>query len=65
MSSHRTPSGNRFGATAEDGPGDGSRLWPIAIAIGLLLVVLVNLAFIYIAVSGADEITPSYFTEPR
>jgi hypothetical protein len=39
--------------------------WPIAIAVGLFLVVLVNLAFIYIAVSGKDEIVPSYQTERR
>jgi len=39
--------------------------WPIGIAIGLFLVVMVNLAFIYIAVSGKDEIVPSYHTERR
>lgn len=39
--------------------------WPIGIAIGLLLMVLVNLAFIFIAVRGADEVVPSYQTEPR
>jgi hypothetical protein len=39
--------------------------WPIAIAIGLLFVVLVDLTFIYIAVSGKDEIVPSYHTERR
>ena len=39
--------------------------WPIAIAIGLLLMILVNLAFIFIAVDGADEVVPSYQTEPR
>lgn len=41
------------------------RVWPVAIALGLFLVVLVNAAFIYIAVSGADEIVPSYATEER
>jgi hypothetical protein len=41
------------------------RLWPIAIVIGLVLVVLVNLAFIYIAVSGADQVVPSYHSEER
>lgn len=41
------------------------RLWPIAIIVGLLLVVLVNLTFIYIAVSGADQVVPSYHTEER
>lgn len=39
--------------------------WPHAIAFGMLLVVLVNLAFIYIAVSGADQVVPSYVTEHR
>lgn len=33
--------------------------------MGLLLMILVNLAFIYIAVSGADEVVPSYKTEQR
>ena len=41
------------------------RRWPVGIALGLLLIILVNLAFIYIAVSGADEVVPSYKTEPR
>lgn len=39
--------------------------WPIGIAIGLFLVILVNLVFIYIAVSGRDEIVPTYQTERR
>jgi hypothetical protein len=33
--------------------------------VGLLLMILVNLAFIFIAVRGADEVVPSYQTEPR
>jgi hypothetical protein len=33
--------------------------------VGLILVVLVNLAFIYVAVSGQDEIVPSYTDERR
>jgi hypothetical protein len=41
------------------------RRWPIAIAVGLLLVILVNLAFIYIAVRGKDEVVPSYHSERR
>jgi hypothetical protein len=41
------------------------RRWAIAITIGLLVVVLVNLAFIYVAVHGKDEIVPSYHTERR
>jgi hypothetical protein len=39
--------------------------WPIAIALGLLVVVLVNLAFVYVAVSGKDEVVPSYELEHR
>ncbi|HEX6104681.1 MAG TPA: hypothetical protein VFZ26_03810 [Gemmatimonadales bacterium] len=39
--------------------------WPHAIALGMLLVILVNVAFIYIAVSGADQVVHSYLTEHR
>ena len=39
--------------------------WPIAIAVGLGLVVLVEMVFIYIAVSGKDEIVPTYHSERR
>jgi hypothetical protein len=39
--------------------------WPAAIIIGFLLMVVVNAAFIYIAVSGADPVVPSYTTEGR
>ena len=35
-------------------------LWPWLLAIGLVLVMLVNAIFIWIAVSGADEVAPSY-----
>ena len=41
------------------------RLWPIVITLGLAFVVLVNAIFIYIAVSGADDVVPSYHTEER
>lgn len=40
-------------------------LWPAAIAVGLLIVALVNVTFIYIAVTGADEVVPSYVHGPR
>ena len=40
-------------------------LWPVLITLGLVFVVLVNAVFIYIAVSGADEIVPSYQSEQR
>lgn len=41
------------------------RLWPYLITAGLVLVILVNAIFIYIAVSGADDVVPSYHTEER
>lgn len=40
-------------------------VWPLAVTLFLLTVVVVNLAFIYIAVSGADEVAPSYVTGER
>ena len=47
------------------GPKSGFRLWPILITVGLVFVVVVNAIFIYIAVSGADDVVPSYQTEER
>jgi nitrogen fixation protein FixH len=41
------------------------RRWPIAIALGLALVIAVNILFAYIAVHGADDIVASYDAEPR
>lgn len=35
-------------------------LWPWILGIGLALVVLVNVLFIWIAVKGADDVAPSY-----
>jgi hypothetical protein len=35
-------------------------LWPALIAVALALVMVVNAVFIYIAVSGSDEVVPSY-----
>ncbi len=35
------------------------------IIVGLLTVVLADLVFVWVAVSGADEVVPSYSTEPR
>ena len=52
------------GSAGSDTP-PGSRLWPILILVGFILVILVNAIFIYIAVSGADEVVPSYQTEER
>lgn len=40
-------------------------LWPASITLALLFVILVNLGFIYVAVSGADEVVESYETESR
>lgn len=46
-------------ADAEDRP-SRDRLWPWVIAVALAVVVVVNAVFIYIAVSGADQVAPSY-----
>lgn len=51
--------------TNEAGGGEKSRLWPIIITVGLILVMVVNFLFIYIAVKGADDVVPSYQTEER
>jgi len=45
--------------------GGKSRLWPLVITIGLILVIVVNAVFIYVAVKGADAVVPSYNTEER
>ncbi|HSJ08568.1 MAG TPA: hypothetical protein VK928_01615 [Longimicrobiales bacterium] len=39
--------------------------WVVGIVIGFIVMVLVNIGFIYVAVSGADAIVPSYSTEHR
>ena len=39
--------------------------WVIAIVVGLTVMVLVNVAFIIVAVRGADEVVPSYTTGQR
>lgn len=41
------------------------RGWPWAIAIGLSLVVLVNVIFAYVAIHGGDTIVSTYQTESR
>jgi hypothetical protein len=51
--------------TAEVGGGEKSRLWPIVITVGLVIVMVVNFLFIYIAVKGADAVVPSYNSEQR
>ena len=42
-----------------------SLLWPIMIVVGLLIVIIMNAVFIYVAVSDRDEVVPSYHTESR
>lgn len=39
--------------------------WPLMIVAGLLIVVLVNIAFIVVAVQGADAVVPSYVESER
>jgi len=39
--------------------------WVVGILVGLVLMMLVNFAFIYIAVRGADQVVPSYQLEHR
>ena len=39
--------------------------WLLAIITGLVIMALVNFAFIYVAVRGADDVVPSYNLEPR
>lgn len=48
-------------------PVDSERawLWPLAITLGLALVIAVNVAFIVIAVRGADAVAESYHSEAR
>jgi len=53
------------GRPDESGDSTKDRLWPILITVGLAIVILVNAVFIYIAVSGADDVVPSYLTEER
>lgn len=38
----------------------GGSPWLRAIVIGLVLVILANLAFVYIAVRGSDPVAASY-----
>lgn len=53
-------------SAVKPGSPDGSaRVWPIAITIGLIVVVLVNVTFIVIAVRGADPVAESYESGER
>jgi len=63
-----TKPGPNGDAGATPGAGGGRNrawVWPAAIIAGLTLVVVVNMVFIYIAVSGADDVVPSYLQEER
>lgn len=48
----------------EDTKGKGLE-WPLGIAAGLLVMIVVNMCFIYVAVSGADSVDPSYIHGER
>ncbi len=39
--------------------------WPLAIAIGLILVALINVLFIWIAVRGQEPVAQSYQSSDR
>ena len=58
-------------ATTEPGGqdrGDGQkpdRLWAVIVIVALSVVVVVNATFIYIAVSGADDVDPAYVEGER
>ncbi len=41
------------------------QIWPALIVLGLVIVLAVNAVFIYIAVTGADEVVPSYDSGQR
>ena len=53
------------GAASPEAPPSRDRLWPLLITGGLLVVVLVNFAFVWIAMSGAEEVSESYVTAER
>jgi len=40
-------------------------IWPVGLAIAFAVVLAVNAFFIYVAVSGSDDVVPSYYSEPR
>lgn len=39
--------------------------WVVAIIIGFALMLIANVVFIYVAVSGEDRVVASYRIEPR
>jgi len=40
-------------------------IWPLAIVLGLLAVIAVNVGFAVVAITGADDVVESYLTEER
>ena len=50
---------------AESHDAKEDNLWPILITILMVVVIAVNAAFIYIAVSGADDVDPAYVQGER
>ena len=52
-------------APAESGVQTKRSPWVIGIIIGFVMMILVNIAFITIAVKGADTVVPSYQTSDR
>ena len=43
----------------------GGRRWLWGLVLGLVVVIVVNTIFAYVAIHGADTIVSSYQTEPR
>jgi hypothetical protein len=41
------------------------RRWPIGLAIAFAVMILVNAAFVWVALSERDPVAESYTTEPR
>lgn len=61
MQGRAGPAGSRPSDVARGGRSP----WVVGIIIGFVIMVLVNIAFITIAVKGADTVVPSYETAER
>ena len=44
---------------------ESGRIWPIAMAVGLLIVIAVNLVLVIVAIGGADPVAESYESRDR